>query len=74
MTLGRPSAIPESYIKLDLPRDYGDMVSAPGHVPAPSSAKEPLWFFNGTMYVLVALRKVVKVFLIQTQHLVSHHV
>jgi len=49
MTFGRPFAIPESYIKVDLPRDYAELPSATIDVTASSSAKESTWFFNATM-------------------------
>lgn len=59
MTLGRPSAIPENYIKLELPRDYAELTSSSGDVVAVSSAKEPMWFFNATITLYHIMYKVI---------------
>ena len=48
MTFGRPAAIPENYVKLDLPVDYDDILpsSTAGFDPV---KRNSVLFFNATM-------------------------
>lgn len=48
MTFGRPVAIPENYVKLDLPVDYDDIL--PSSIPGGDLVKRnSVLFFNATM-------------------------
>lgn len=56
MTFGRPAAIPDNYIKLELPIDI-DAAVAPA-MPASLCQSASVQFFNATMYVqLYSLRR-----------------
>lgn len=48
MTFGRPSAIPENYVQLDLPLPYNDGASASGETNTDQQAENSLMFFNAT--------------------------
>jgi hypothetical protein len=52
MTFGRPAAIPDSYIKLELPVDIDTLISP--NTPADPRKHASVQFFNVTMYVQVS--------------------
>jgi hypothetical protein len=53
MTFGRPAAIPDSYIKLELPVEIDTVVDP--KMPANSQKHASVQFFNGTMHVSIPL-------------------
>lgn len=53
MTFGRPTAIPDSYIKLELPVEI-DTLLCP-NAPVDPRKHTSVQFFNATMYVQVSL-------------------
>ena len=48
MTFGRPAAIPDGYMMLDLPVDY-DTILSPRTAPVDSIKHDSVLFFNATM-------------------------